>query len=291
MSEKATAFLEIRKRLDSELGTIEELVRTLRFQAAEEALYKAQEVYELLEECANLKSEIQQRVCQNRSPRIQSLETRISEGLYRREAGKREDGNVAFKCNWNDKGCRGICSDEVYDMNRRSPRTQCARSNCREYVGKEPGLECCYECTALITCSFGAGWDHDENGRPVRPRKLWHARKGKIALLTSIPPYTRDRLVVAAFRIERVHDDPDTETSIYGDKSTVLDDMLNYSIPFWRYHKNPWRPESQAWGQGLFRYVSDTAVLGILEEYREKKLASSGDTTKVDILLRGLAIT
>jgi len=277
---------ETREQLDSGLIRVDRLAVTGSFQAAEQALIDAQELYELLEEYADPNSQIQQRVCFNRSSRIQALETRISQGLFHREEGKREDGSIAFKCNWNDKGYKGICSDAIYEMNRRSSRSQCARSCCRDYVDTGSATECCYECRALIECSFGAGWDHDDKGTPTRPRKLWNARQGKIALLTTIPPYTRDRLIVAAFQISRVQEDPFIETVIYGDQNSLVSDMLDYSIQFWDHHVNPGKPESKAWGQGLFRYVSDEAILGILTEYRNKKIGSGGNTDKVDALLR-----
>ena len=80
-------------------------------------------------------------------------------------------------------------------------------------------------------------------------------------------------------------DDSKSETYLYGDEATALDDMLGHKIKFWRYHKNPYRPESQAWGQGLFRYISNVAVLGILEEYRQHRIDSNLETSRVDSLI------
>ena len=64
--------------------------------------------------------------------------------------------------------------------------------------------------------------------------------------------------------------------------------MLQYEIEFWKYHKNPDNPDSMAWATGLFRYVSDVAVLGILEEYISKKSSQGGDITKAKELLTKL---
>jgi len=280
-------FKNTREKLDSIIGQITGMIQIFAFQEAEQKLQEVNELYESLEQLANSNSSVHQTVLQNRASRIQVVDNQIQAGLARREAGKREDGNLAFKCNWNDAGYKGICSDEVYNKNRRTPRSQCSRSNCREYVGKLPPVnDCCYECEALRIVSFGAGWDHDDSGKPVRPRHIWDARKGKVALLTTIPHFSTERLVIGAFLIREVKDDPHRETYIYGDKDTALDDMLDFSIPLWKFHKNPWKPESQAWGQGLFRYVSDIAALGIFEAYRQGKIDSKGDTVKVDRIIQ-----
>ena len=64
--------------------------------------------------------------------------------------------------------------------------------------------------------------------------------------------------------------------------------MLKYEISFWKYHQNPNNPDSHAWSTGLFRYVSDIAVLGILEEYAGKKRLEHADSTKVEKLIKVL---
>ena len=40
-----------------------------------------------------------------------------------------------------------------------------------------------------------------------------------------------------------------------------------------------------AWATGLFRYVSDVSIIGILEEYISKKSAEGGDTARTEELL------
>lgn len=289
MLNQVSEFRKTRELLDPILNYIATIIEAMKYQEAEQKLQDVNELYERLEQLAGRGRQVQLRVLQNRADRIQALDTQIQDGLARREAGKREDGNLAFKCNWNDALYKGICSDKVYLTNRRSLRSECARSNCRKYVGRTPAInECCYECHALLNYRFGAGWDHDKVGKAVRPRQIWHARKGKIALLTTIPPWTSETLVVGAFQIRDVSDDRGRETYIYGASETALDDMLDYSIPLWRFHQNPVKPESKAWGQGLFRYVSDVAALGMLEAYREGKRASSGDTARVEALISEL---
>ncbi len=286
------AFKKLREQLNSLIVQIEDLIKRLAFQEAEKKLQDINEVYERLGELSKPDSPTQQKVLLIRSIRIQALESQIQAGLERREIGKRGDGNIAFKCNWNDAGYKGICSDPVYNVNKRTPRSQCSRSNCRDYVGKfPPENDCCYECQALRNDSFGAGWDHDEIGKLLRPRHIWDARKGKVAFLTTIPHWSTERLVVGAYIIREVKDDPYQETFLLGDADTALDDMLGYGISFWQYHKNPYKPESQAWGQGLFRYVSDIAALGILEAYRASTVIQNGDASKVDRILESLKQT
>ncbi len=286
MSEQGKKFGQFREELTSALRKTAFNITSLQFQLAEEQLQDVNDLYDNLIKIANPESEIQQRALQRLAMEIQNAEAEIGNGLERREAGKREDGNVAFKYSWNDAGYKGICSDAVYEINRKSARTQCARSNCRDYIGKPPPVnECCYECQALRIYKFGAGWDHDENDVPVRPRHIRDVRKDRIAILTSIPHWAKERLVIGAFQITQVKDDSKSETYLYGDEATALDDMLDYKIEFWRYHKNPYRPESQAWGQGLFRYISNVAVLGILEEYQRHRIDSNLEISRVDSLI------
>ncbi|MDD5014248.1 MAG: hypothetical protein PHW73_03975 [Atribacterota bacterium] len=287
LKDKLSEFKRIREKLDLKINSIAKLIKTMDFQDAEQELQEVNELYEYLESIATVASSIHHTTLENRAFSIQNIEIQIQSGLARREAGKREDGNIAFKCNWNDAGYKGICSDQVYNINKLTAKSQCSRSNCREYVGKTPPkIGCCYEHKSLIEIAFGAGWDHDDYGRALRPRHIWSAKKGKVALLTTIPHGTTERVIAGAYLIIDVKDDQTRETFIYGDKNTVLDDMLVFSIPFWRYHKNPLKPESQAWGQGLFRYVSDVAVLGILEAYRKGKIDRNGDISRVDKIIK-----
>jgi hypothetical protein len=283
----------IRYTLDNQLAEVKEFIKSFKYQEAEASLFKAEGIFEQLQTMLNLSNETHKRMVQNRQILMDSLSSSIEDGLQRREAGKKEDGNIAFKCNWNDKGYKGICSNAAYEHNRLYGGPWCRHQHgrCRSFVDCEPIPEnCCYESRALIDCKFGAGWDHDENGNmmPGGERKIRSAKKGKIAFLTTIPPGTSDRLMVGAFLINKVLDDPGIETFILGDRNFTLDDMLAYKIKFWNFHKNPINPSSVAWATGLFRYVSDVAALGILEEYIYKKSSIGGDTTKAGGLLNRL---
>jgi len=275
--------------LNSEIDRIAALVKSLKFQEAEEGLSKVDELYKQLVTVINPRSEVHERIIQNSRIKISILCQNVDNGLQRREAGKKKDGNIAFKCNWNDKNYKGICSDAIYQYNQIYGGPWCLYSRCRQFVNlPTPPDDCCYESRALIDCNFGAGWDHGPHGEPIRPRKITSGKRGKVALLTTQPPDSQHRLVVGAFEIIKIVEDPGKETFLYGDKETMLDDMTKYEIRFWNYHKNPRNPDSQAWFTGLFRYVSDIAILGILEEYMDKKRKECSDASKAERLIKAL---
>ena len=283
-------IVTVRATLDDQLDEVDALIKSLKYQEAEAGLSRARQLFKQLQPMLNPQNETHMRIQDNRESRMGSLAGKIGDGLKRREAGKKEDGNVAFKCNWNDKHYRGVCSDAAYSHNQLHGGPWCRHQHgrCRSFVGLQPvPVGCCYEARALIDCKFGAGWNHDEHGNaiPHGERKIRSARKGKMALLTTIPEGDSNRLVVGAFLIDRVLDDPGAETFIVGDTSCTLDDMLTYQIKFWDYHLNPIKPDSSDWATGLFRYVADVAVLGILEEYIDKKHSAGGDIKKAKCIL------
>jgi hypothetical protein len=275
--------------LNNEIDRITVLANSLNFQEAEEDLPKVEELYEQLAKVINQKSEVHKTIIQNCRIKLNILYQNVDNGLRKREAGKKEDGNIAFKCNWNDKNYQGICSEDAYQYNQIYGGPWCLLSRCRQFVNlPTPPYDCCYESRALIDCNFGAGWDHGLHGEPIRPRKIISAKLGKIALLTTQVPDSQNRFVVGAFNVTKLVEDPGKETFLYGDKETVLDDMLKYEIRFWDHHKNPHNPHSQAWATGLFRYVSDISVLGILEEYIDKKRIDGGNVVKAELLVEVL---
>ncbi len=282
----------IRVSLDKQIAQIKVLRKASKYQEAQERLAVAEELFEELKSFLDTSNQTHIRILNNRMNELETLDTYINNGLDRREAGKKEDGNVAFKCNWNDANYKDVCSDEAYAYNRRQMRLWCLHSRCREFVGKPAPTDlkkdACYEARALVNCYFGAGWDNDENGKMIRPRKIQHARVNKIALLTTETPDDSERMIVGAFRIDKIQEDPGYETMIFGDKNTYLDDMLRYQIRFWNYYSNPNKPDSKVWASGLVRYLGDKAILGILEEYRDKKIKESGDVSKVDQLILSL---
>jgi hypothetical protein len=280
-----------RTALDQEIREVNRLIHNRKLQEAEERMHRVEGLFKELEDVIDHSNQIQARILWNERSELRVLTHDIEEGLDRREAGKKENGNIAFKCNWNDKGYKGVCSDDAYQVNIDRDRRWCCvqHGKCREYVDVFPPPLVCYESRALLDCNFGAGWDHDENGEGKRPRKIQSVRQGKVALLTTESPTNDERLLIGAYAIAQVRDDPGVETFVLGDKNTALDDMLEYEIRFWDHYKNPNNPQPTAWGTGLFRYLSDFTVRGILEEYRSKAQQKGKDTSRVEQLMKLVA--
>ena len=275
--------------LSNEINRIEKLVKEFMFQEAEENFPRIEKFYGDLMKLLNPNNKTHDNIRFNFRIRINMLSQSIENGLEKRDVGKKEDGNIALKCNWNDMNYKGICSEKAYDYNQALGGPWCLVSKCRQFVNLPvPPHNCCYESRAFIDCSFGAGWDHGPLGEPIYPRKIRSARRGKIAILTTQTPDSRERFVIGIFRIIKLVEDPGKETFLFGDKKTLLDDVLKYHIRFWDHHKNPNNPESQAWATGLFRYMADIAVFGILDEYITKKRANGEETNKAQSLLASL---
>ncbi|MBL7197643.1 MAG: hypothetical protein ISS47_06055 [Candidatus Omnitrophica bacterium] len=215
---------------------------------------------------------------------------KIDEILSKREAGKKEDGNVAFKCNWNDKHYRAPCSKKAYEFNISQGRAWCASPDCkcRKY-NDEVAIEDhpCYESIALKEMYFGAGWDH--TGERNQPRHIHSVREGRMAILTTRPPGSeeKDRLIIGCLYIDRTQDDPGAETKIYADKEKSLEmDYDKIKIKFWDYYKNPVAKDLILWASGLFRYITDGTVLNILKGIGEKYKNSGRDTAKIIELIK-----
>ena len=112
------------------------------------------------------------------------------------------DGNVAFKCTYNDGGggdtgfvgFGGTCSYENIKPNvKTKPRRWCSASSnpCRQFCdngfqGRSPHRPC-YESEIIQHWRFGRGTyqTRDRDGKPI-PMK--HAQVGKVALLTTSTP-------------------------------------------------------------------------------------------------------
>jgi len=230
--------------------------------------------------------DVQERSVQNLSSEISALFEGIDDLLSKREAGKTGDGNIALKCNWNDRGYCAPCSDAAYELNVREGRIWCRLSGCREH-GDEVSLRehPCYESIALKEMYFGAGWDH--TGGKEHPRHVHHVRTGRAAILTTRPPATeeRDRLVIGVLLIDRVDDDPGEETRVHGDKeASVAIPFDEVKVRFWDHYKNPGAEDIILWASGLFRYVTNGTVMGVLKDVQQKYAARGRDTAAVDEL-------
>jgi hypothetical protein len=220
---------------------------------------------------------------------IDFLDIQVENIYSKRESGKKQDGNIAFKCNWNDKYYRAPCSEAAYNSNLIEGRAWCSHklSKCRTYT-HEVTLDNnpCYESIALKEMFFGAGWDI--NGDKIKYRQIHSVKSNRLAILTTRRPYTdeKDRMIVGILYINQVKDDDNTETKIFGDKEkSIAIDYDKINIRFWDYYKNPNAEDSIFWGTGLFRYISNGTVLSMLQDINKIFNDIGMDTTIINKLL------
>ena len=210
------------------------------------------------------------------------------------------DGNVAFKCTYNDGGDRGFvgfagtCTDGNILRNVKThPRRWCSApaNMCRqfcdgEFRGARPQHPC-YESRIIDTWRFGPGTYHSEE-RDGEPIPMNYAQAGKVALLTTRHP-GRDtepaRIVFGVYKIERVIEDDSGQIWVEGsaDHAIRLSETAAFALPYWRFKT---RNEGQApvWGSGLFRYLSNREVSNFLHALRPL-LKSARDRTVLEELL------
>lgn len=257
---------------------IEILLDEVKIWINKKSIYETSQRIEMAKEMLGrlaqmINNDIQQKAVKRLQSDIVIYENRIGDIFSKREAGKRQDGNIAFKCNWNDRNYKAPCSKEAYEYNLVEGRSWCRHPlcGCRTYnddvtLAKHP----CYESIALKEMYFGAGWDL--SGDDIKFRRIQHVRTEKIAILTTRRPWTSevDRIVVGCFYIDKVIDDPGAETKIFGDQKKCIElDCERIKIKFWDYYKNPESENSILWGTGLFRYISNRTVLMILRDIGE----------------------
>ncbi|MCK5492137.1 MAG: hypothetical protein KAJ14_03395 [Candidatus Omnitrophica bacterium] len=277
-------FGDMREKIEKLIEEAQKWVGEKSLLESSSRMEEAQNLLSKLKQIAE--NDVQERAVERLTNELEYLGIKIDEILSKREAGKKGDGNIAFKCTWNDKHYKALCSDAAYDFNVNQGRAWCSspECNCREYAGKELTTEDypCYESIALKEMLFGAGWDH--TGEKSQPRHIYNARIGKMAILTTRPPDAeeKDRLIVACLYVMEVHDDPGKETVIYADKDKSFEiDYDEIKIKFWDYYKNPGAQDMILWASGLFRYITDETVLNILFGIGEKYKNSGRDTGKI----------
>lgn len=211
------------------------------------------------------------------------------------------DGNVAFKCTYNDGGDSGFvgfggtCSDGNILRNvQTNPRRWCSdpSSLCRKFCdrgfrGRRP-LYPCYESEIIEHWRFGPGTYHTED-RDGEPIPMKHAQVGKVALLTTRHPERdteAERIVFGVYRIERVSPDGRGMVWVEGsaDHAIRVSESAAFALPYWRFKRRR-KGTSVAWGTGLFRYLSDQEVTDFLHALRPL-LRSAQDRTVLEELLK-----
>ena len=127
-------FKEIRENIDFLIEEIKSWIKKKSISESMQRIEKANEQLIRLKQLSN--GEIQHRVVLNRTFELESLARRVDEILSKREAGKKENGNIALKCNWNDKYYKAPCSLKAYDFNLLQGRAWCSSplSKCRGFT-------------------------------------------------------------------------------------------------------------------------------------------------------------
>jgi hypothetical protein len=281
-------FIELRENIEY---IIEEIKEWVHKKSILESYKRIEECYSLLTKLNALAiGDVQSRIVLNRKYQLEYLAKQIDAILSKREAGKKEDGNIALKCNWNDKYYKIPCGVEAYNFNINQGRAWCSspQSRCRDY-GNEVDLSNhpCYESIALKHMYFGAGWDH--TGERNQPRHIHSAKVGRMAILTTRPPGADEpnRIIVGCLFIKALQDDPNEETKIFGDRVKSFE--VNYDevkVNFWDYYKNAGDENLKLWASGLFRYITDETVLNMLKGIGEKYKNSNKDVAKIIDLIK-----
>lgn len=210
------------------------------------------------------------------------------------------DGNVAFKCTYNDGGDSafvgfgGTCSDgnilrNVRTKKRRwcsAPSNPCRQFCDKEFRGARPQRPC-YESEIIGRWRFGPGTYQTEN-RYGEPIPMKHARVGRVALLTTRHPdhdVEEQRIVFGVYKIEQVSRDDSGQIWIEGSAENAirLTKSAALALPFWSFKKLG--PDAKPdWRTGLFRYISDQEVTNFLHALY-LRLRSPQDRTSLENLL------
>lgn len=280
-------FKEIRENIDSLIVETKSWIAKKSISESMQRLEKARELLFKLKGMA--KGEFQEQIVSRRKSDLKLLGENIDEILSKREAGEKRDGNIVFKCNWNDKHYKTPCSLEAYNFNLSKRRAWCSSPLCEcRRVTEEISLNHppCYESIALKEMVFGAGWDHKKENKP---RHIKSVRSGRMAILTTRPPGVdeKDRIIIGCLLIERVSNSTREETKIFGDKTKSIEvDYDEIKVNFWDYYKNTRDKNKEDWRQGLYRYFDDEPVLNILKGIREKYKNTQKDVSKIIYLIR-----
>ena len=163
----------------------------------------------------------------------------------------KRDGNVAFKCAWNNKGYKTKCDGCP-------PGVTPTCSERRIHVHPELP-ESCWEMNLFNIWEFGSG----DN------RSIKDAKKDKVAIFTTKMANSDHRSVMAVTRIKdiRRHELGSCPHGTFWSDIVVGDPELSVKMPidinFEDFYQRSWR-------QGLFRYLQDDKVRTILLTIKSK---------------------
>lgn len=210
--------------------------------------------------------------------------------------------NIAFKCNYcngglNDEqvGFSGICSDILLEWNTKH-YVWCSNEKClcKRYINGEisrKDLEekndvnskkpVCYESRMLIDWKASAGVFRSGN-RKGNPMRLRRAEKNSLCFLTTKGPSQeeKDRYIFGVFLIDKKFEGDSTNTGYVSTTSNYkikLSPIEAKKILFWKYYKNPNKPEKIFWGTGLHRYIENRIAAIILKDIMDIKIGTKDE--------------
>lgn len=209
--------------------------------------------------------------------------------LNRYIIGSQKDGNIAIKCNYCDGGrsanrigFSGVCSDRVIEYNIEDEhRVWCSNERCPCYqyhkgritrdeldrIMATPSEFVCYESTMLSDWMTQAGLTED--GITKSFGSTLH--KGAVCVFTTRTPDMAEynRFVFGMFIIDEIFRG-DSRKSGYVKCNTDYHIELTADeakkIKFWNYYRNKNNPDKEVWGTGLYRFVSNNGIIGILSD-------------------------
>lgn len=180
------------------------------------------------------------------------------------------DGNVAFKCAWNDAGYKAKCSTCPNTNSSCAQRAiHVTPQDCWERHIFEPGR-----------WDFGVG----EN------KHINYAKEGKVAIFTTKKPFSDHKSVFGIARIRKIKKEVQFPAippypAGWADM-VIIDSELSIAISssidinFEEFYETRWT-------QGLFRYLSDETVKKILLKVKleTQKIGCTCDLDKLDQLI------
>ena len=204
--------------------------------------------------------------------------------------GSPNDGNIAIKCNYCDGGkddshigFSGVCSDRIIRNNIEvEHRIWCSNESCPCFQYYKRNITrnelnsilnssrelVCYESTMLSDWEAQAGLTED--GQTTKRFGSTLHRGAACVFTTRLPDMTESkRFVFGIFLIDELFNGDDNESGYVKCNTDYHIELLPdeaKQIKFWNYYRNKNHPEKELWGTGLFRYLSNNAVIGILTD-------------------------
>lgn len=217
--------------------------------------------------------------------------------------------NIAFKCTFCDGGANenqvgfcNICSDENIKSNiLKEKRTWCSvDSYCKSYLdGKitreelqskydEDNASVCYESNLLKAWCYEAGLV--VNGiNKGKPRTLKQIQNNSLCVLTTQKQDSNsaERQIFGIFIVASSEEGDEFSAGrveAHSKYRLALTPKEASQMKFWNYYKNNSDKEPYKWGQGLFRYLDDSACIKILKDIIKIKQGTAEEQLAIEIL-------